>query len=186
MNIAQADAAVLSQGSQYKEIGAFTKAFRTDELSNIEAGESFVIPQEYKVISQRMMRDGMPVLDAKGEEVTAEFINVITNTGRNVRFYPSSLTKVAFAVDPETGKDLGAGSARIKRCSGDLVQYVKGKPINDVMNNLKGCTVKCVSLNPVSVRRFGVTNEKATKADVTTNNLGEWTLVGDKKPEDWE
>ena len=57
--------------------------------------------------------------------------------------------------------------------------------MNATMQALKGCTVKCEKLDPIPVRAFGVNNEQATKADVQTNNIGTWTLVGDKKPENW-
>ena len=57
--------------------------------------------------------------------------------------------------------------------------------MNATMEALKGCTVKCVSLTPIPVRAFGVSNENATKADVQRNNIGEWTLVGKKRPANW-
>lgn len=182
MTLSEAINATLAQGSQYQKVDGFSKAFRTDELSNIVAGEEFTIPEDYVVFSQRMMRNGQPVLDRDQNQVTAEFIKVQTNTNRIVNFYPTSLTKIAFRVD-ENGKDVSED--RIVRTTGDLVDYVKGKPINDVMQALKGCTVKCEALTPVKVRAFGVSNEAATSKDVQTNNIGKWTLVGDKKPANW-
>ena len=184
MTVQESINAALAQSNRYEKKDKFTKAFRSDDLGNIEAGEEFTIPEDYVVISQRIMRGGEPVKDSQGNDVTAEFIKVQTNTNRVVNFFPSSLTKVAFRVDAETGKD--ATKDRIVRTSGDLVAYVKDHPDMDAtMQALKGCTVKCVSLTPIPVRAFGVSNEKATKADVQTNNIGEWTLVGKKRPANW-
>lgn len=169
-----------------KVVEGFSKAFRIDELGNIEVGESFVIPDNYQVLSKPMMRDGKPVM-YNGEPVTAEFIKVQTNTGRICNFYPTSLTKVAFRVDPETGKDV-IGADRIVRTQGNLVTYVKDHPdINVTMKKLIGCTVKLEAVTPVTVRNFGVSNEKATKESIARNpnNIGTWLLIGEKKPEDW-
>lgn len=183
MTLQESINATMAQSSVYSVIGNFTKAFRTDELSNIEAGESFVIPENYTIFSQRMMRNGQPVKDRDGNVVTAEFIKVETSKGRIANFYPSSLTKLAFRVD-ENGKDV-EGSDRIVRTEGNLVGYVKGKKIDDVMQALKGCTIECTKLNPVNVRAFGVSNEEATAKDVQKNNIGTWNLIGDKKPAGW-
>lgn len=184
MTIKESINATLAQSNRYQKVDKFSKGFRSDDLGNIEAGEEFVIPENYIVISQRIMRGGQPVKDAQGNDVTAEFIKVQTNKGRVVNFFPSSLTKVAFRVDAETGKDVTED--RIVRTSGDLVAYVKDHPdMNATMEALKGCTVKCVSLTPIPVRAFGVSNEQATKKDVQRNNIGEWTLVGEKRPSNW-
>lgn len=184
MTVQESINAVLAQSSRYQKLDGFTKSFRSDDLGNIEAGEEFTIPEDFVVISQRIMRGGLPVKDAEGRDVTAEFIKVMSNKGRVVNFFPSSLTKVAFRVDPETGKDVTTD--RIVRTSGNVVEYVKNHPdMNATMNALKGCTIKCETLTPVPVRAFGVTNEQATKKDVQTNNIGTWTLVGEKKPANW-
>lgn len=188
MTIQESINATLAQSNRYQKQDGFTKSFRTDDLGNIVAGESFVVPNDYVVISQRIMRGGEPVMvkDADGNLIpaTAEFIKVQTDTGRVVNFFPSALTKVAFRVDPETGKDVEVD--RIVRPSGDLVAYVKNHPdMNATMEALKGCTIKCEELTPIPVRAFGVSNEKATKKDVQTNNIGKWTLVGSQKPANW-
>ena len=101
-----------------------------------------------------------------------------------MNFFPTSLTKIAFRVDPETGKDVTED--RIVRTSGDVVAYVKKHPdMNETMKALQGCSIKLEKVDKINVRRFGVDNEKATKADVETNNIGTWSLVGEKKPENW-
>lgn len=184
MTILEANAACRANSARIVEVGNFTKAFRQTELENIQAGESFVIPEDYVVFGQLMMRNGTPVLDSKGNQVTAEFINVVTNTGRNARFYPSSMVKVLFAVD-ENGKDLSMDAGRIVRTTGSLPKYCAGKAMSTAMEALKGCTIECTSLKQVNTRQFGVSNETATAKDVTRQSVGEWNLVGDKKPEDW-
>lgn len=185
MTIKEAIAAEVGK-SNVEKINAFTKAFRIDELSNIEPGEQFVIPtgDDFVILSQRMMRGGQPVIGANGEPVTAEFVKCQSNKGRIVNFFPTSLTKIAFRVDPETGKDVTED--RIVRTEGNVVAYVKQHPdMNETMKALQGCTIQYDLKEKVHVRRFGVTNEKATKNDVETNNIGKWTLVGDVKPANW-
>ena len=185
MTIKEAVAAELGK-SNVKRVEKFSKAFRIDELSNIEAGESFTIPsgEDFIILSQGMMRGGQPVVDRNGEPVTAEFVKCLSDKGRTVNFFPTSLTKIAFRVDPETGKDVTED--RIVRTKGDVVAYVKRHPdMNETMKALQGCTIKLEKIDKINVRRFGVDNEKATKADVETNNIGTWNLVGDVKPANW-
>ena len=177
MTILEANAACRRNSTGIQEIGKFSKAFRQSEFEYIEAGESFVIPEEYVVFSQKMG------VDSDGNPITAEFINVVTNTGRNVRFYPSSMVKILFAVD-ENGKNI-QGGGRIQRTSGTLAKYCAGKPMDSVMTALKGCTIECTKLKEVKTRKFGVTEDVATAKDVKIQRVGEWNLVGERKPSDW-
>lgn len=184
MNVMEANAACAANG-QLKEVGAFSKVFRTDELNNIVAGEQFTIPEDYKIYRQPITRGGQPVTDQNGDPVYAEFINVKTNTNRVVRFYPTSICKIAFPVTDDGRNLLENNKWMPVRSKGTLVNFAKGKAINDVMIALKGCTVECKTMTPVKVRRFGVKEEDATAKDVETNNIGEWNIIGKKKPVGW-
>ena len=88
-------------------------------------------------------------------------------------------------VDPETGKDVTED--RIVRTEGDVVAYATKHPdMNDSMKRLQGCTIKYDLKERVNIRQFGVSNDKATKKDVTQTNIGKWNLVGKVKPDNWE
>ncbi len=185
MTIKEAVAAEIGK-SNVEKVDKFTKAFRIDELSNIEPGEQFTIPtgEDFIILSQQMMRGGQRVIGANGKPVTAEFVKCQSNKNRIVNFFPTSLTKIAFRVDPETGKDVTED--RIVRTEGNVVDYVKQHPdMNETMKALQGCTIQYDLKEKVNVRRFGVPNDKATKADVETNNIGKWTLVGNVTPANW-
>lgn len=185
MTIKEAIQADVNSSSRAKVVGAFTKSFRIDMLSGIKAGDEFVIPEDFEILEKPVLRGGEVVRDAEGNAYTGQYIKVMTKSGEIKDFYPSMLTKTAFRVDPETGKDVVEN--RIVRTSGSLVDYVKAHPdMNETMQALKGCTVKCAGLQEVPVRNYGVSNETATKNDVSINRIGEWTLVGAKKPANWK
>ena len=186
MTIQESIANTLANPRVYSKAESFSKGFRLDDLGNIQDGDEFIIPDDYVVIRQRIMRGGAPVRDSENNEVYAEFIKCMTSSGRIVHFFPTSLTKVAFRVDPETGKDV-IGATRIVRTDGNLVDYVKAHPdMNATMQALKGCKVSYKLKEAVPVRAFGVSNDKATKESVQTNNVGTWNLAADsKKPENW-
>lgn len=184
MTIVEMDNACQSQSSIYEEVSAFDGTMRDTQLQNIVEGEEIVIPESYKIWKQRMMRNGVPVTNALGEPTFAQFINANTSAGRSVRFYPTSLCKIAFAVDGNTGKDL-VGAGRVVPTKGNVADFARGKSINSVMEALKGCTIKLEKNEAVKIRQFGVKNEDATKESVQETHVGTWTLVGDKKPAGW-
>ena len=55
MTINESINATLAQSSRYQKVDKFSKGFRSDDLGNIEAGEEFVIPDDYIVISQKII-----------------------------------------------------------------------------------------------------------------------------------
>lgn len=183
MTIVEMDAACKSQSSNYEEVGAFSGTMRDTQLQNIVEGEEILIPESYKIWKQRMMRNGLPVTNANGDNVFSEFINVNTSAGRSVRFYPSSLCKIAFVVD-EDGKDV-VGAGRVVSTKGNIADFARGRSIDSVMQSLKGCTIKLDKNEEVLVRQYGVTNEAATAKDVQKTHVGTWVLSGKKKPIGW-
>ena len=159
-----------------------------DALGDIVVGTEFEIPQDYVVINRPVLKDNMPVYDHRGEQVFVQFIECKSSIGKTVEFYPASLFQIAFAVDPETGKDVTEN--RIHRAKGNLVDYFKSelsKGLNDnqIISNLKGCRVKLIDLELVYVRQYGVTNDKATAEDVEIKKIGTWSLAGEKRPTGW-
>jgi hypothetical protein len=167
---------------------SFTGFRGFDALGDIVVGTEFEIPQDYAVMNRPVLRNNLPVYDHNGNQVFVQFIECKSTIGKTIEFYPASLFQVAFAVDPETGKDVNKN--RIHRANGNLVDYFKSelsKGLNDdqIMSNLKGCRVKLTYLELIYVRKFGVPNEKATAADVEIKKIGTWTLVGEKRPLGW-
>lgn len=159
-----------------------------DTLGDITIGDEFTIPDHYVVMDHPVIINGKPLIDHHGCQVFAQYIECKNTSGKIIEFYPASLVQIAFTVDPKTGKDVFEN--RIRRAEGPLVDYVKqesakGKNMNQIMEQLKGCTVKLLKLDFVCVRAFGVPNDKATQADVDTRKIGTWTLVGEKRPEGW-
>ena len=159
-----------------------------DTLGDVSVGEEFTIPNHYVVMDRPVIINGTPIRDRDNHQIFTQYIECKNSLGHTIEFYPASLVQIAFTVDPKTGKDVFDN--RIRRAEGPLVDYVKqesakGKNMNQIMEQLKGCTVKLLKLDFVCVRAFGVPNDKATQADVETRKIGTWTLVGEKRPEGW-
>lgn len=175
MTLDEKNKADLAQ-SNVKTVNGFTKAFRSSELNNLQNGESFVVPEDYTV-KQRTI--------GANTENPMEYINVVTNTGRVAEFSPRSMTRTAFPVD-ESGKNVREnGRMKVVRSGGNLIPYIQGKEINSTMQALKGCTIQYTERERVQTRAFGVPEENATAKDVNTTIIGDWNLVGDKKPVGW-
>lgn len=158
--------------SQRTEVGSFSNSFRSQTLTNLEEGESFVIPENYKIFERK-------IGDNK-----AQYINVQTDKGRTVEFYPTSICKIAFEVD-ENGKNIRENGRIVppKRSVGDVVNFCEGKAIDATMKSMKGCTINYNHVQRVKTRAFGVKEEDATANDVTTTVLATWSFVGDKRPQ---
>lgn len=163
------------------------RCYRTfDTLGDITIGSEFQIPNNYVVKEHPVIIDGTPIRDHTGNQVFTQYIECQDSMGKTIEFYPASLVQIAFAVDPKTGKDVTEN--RIHRADGPLVEYIKrkrGENMNQIMEQLKGCTVKLLKLEIVFVRKYGIDNDKATQADVETRKIGTWTIVGEKRPDGW-
>lgn len=175
MTISEKDAADKAKTSNVKVLGKFSKAFRSNELNNLMDGESFIVPENFTVFSRTI----------RGSENPAEYINVKTNTGRVIEFYPGSIVRNAWKVD-ENGKNvMQDGRQVIVRSDGNLVPFVQGKEIDSTMRALAGCEISYKIREKVPTRTFGVDEAVATSKDVQTVNIGTWNIIGDKKPEGW-
>lgn len=160
--------------SQLKEVGGFSNSFRSSELTNLEDGEILTIPEDYKVFERRIGQGA----DAR----TAQYINVMTNKGRTVTFYPTAMARIAFPVD-ENGKNIREnGRMKVVRSEGDVCKWIDGKSINDTMQGMKGCAIEYHILDRVQTRAFGVAESEATKDDVTSTIIGSWNFSGKKRP----
>lgn len=165
-----------SANSQLKAVGGFSNTFRSSELNNLKDGEIITIPEDYQVFARRIGNDE----NAR----VAEYINVPTNTGRIAQFYPTAMARVAFEVDPKTGKNLRQdGRMVVVRSEGDVCKWIDGKAIDTTMQGMKGCQIQYKELRRVPTRTFGVPESTATKDDVTETIIGGWNFVdGSKKP----
>ena len=158
--------------SNLQEVGSFSKAFRSSTLNNLEDGEVITIPEDYHIFEREI----------NGQK--AQYINVNTNTGRIVAFYPSAICRSAFVVD-ENGKNklLDNGRRDIRPNKGDVVDFCAGKAIDPTMQAMKGCSLKYNILERVKTRAFGITNEAATSKDVVDNTIvAGWNFEGTKRP----
>lgn len=169
MTLQEKNAADLAN-SQKEAVGSFSNSFRSSTLVNLENGESFVIPENYQVFKRKI-----------GDR-TAEYINVTTNTGRTVEFYPTSMARIAFPVD-ENGKNIREnGRMKVVRSEGDVVSFIDGKAIDATMQAMKGCEILYKIKERVPTRAFGVAESDATKEDVTSTIIGSWNFDGSKRP----
>jgi hypothetical protein len=160
--------------SQVKEVGGFSNSFRSSELNNLNEGEIITIPENYTVFERRI---------GQGENArTAQYINVPTNTGRVVNFYPTAMARVAFPVD-ENGKNIREdGRMKVVRSTGDVCTFIDGKAINDTMKAMVGCQIEYSNVQRVNTREFGVSEAEATKDNVTTTIIASWNFAGKKRP----
>lgn len=156
--------------SQVNAVGAFSNSFRSSTLTNLNEGEIFTIPEDYQVFERKI-----------GDR-TAQYINVPTNTGRVVQFYPTSMARIAFEVD-ENGKNIREnGRMKVVRSSGDVVTFIDGKAINDTMEAMKGCQIAYGDIQRIRTREFGVAESEATKENVTSTIVASWNFTGSKRP----
>lgn len=155
-------------------VEGFSKAFRSNQLNNLQDGDIITIPEKYEVFSRKI-----------GDN-TAEYINVevvsADSTKHVAEFYPTAMARIAFVVD-ENGKNKYVdGHREIKRSTGDVVSFIEGKAINPTMEALKGCSIKYNVVERVNTRKFGVEDEDATAEDIQTTVIGSWNFHGRKRP----
>ena len=174
MTLAEKNAAD-SANSQIEAATGFSNSFRSAELNNLNSGEIITIPENYQVFKRKI---------GQGENArVAEYINVPTNTGRIVPFYPTAMARVAFEVDKATGKNIREnGRMKVVRSEGDVCKWIDGKAIDDTMQGMKGCQILYQELQRVPTRNFGVAESVATDKDVSETIIGSWNFSGSKRP----
>lgn len=175
MTLAEKNAADSANTAQRKAVAGFSNSFRSSVLNNFGAEEKFVIPEDYTVYQRKI---------GQGEDArVAEYINVQTDGGRVVEFYPTAMARIAFRVD-ENGKNIrNNGQMDIVRSTGDVCDFIDGKAIDATMQALKGCKIHYKEVERVKTRAFGVPESTATSKDVTTTIIGSWNFAeGSKKP----
>lgn len=174
MTLEQKNAADAANTSQRKEVGGFSNSFRSSVLNNFGAEEHFVIPTNYRVFERKIGTGA----DAR----IAQYINIQTDGGRTLEFYPTAMARIAFEVD-ENGKNLREnGRMVVKRSHGTVCDFIDGQSIDAAMQAMKGCKIHYKEDERVKTRAFGVPESTATSKDVTTTIIGEWNFEGDTKP----
>lgn len=169
MTLQEKNAADLAS-SQVNAIGAFSNSFRSSELTNLNEGEIITIPEDYQVFERKI-----------GDR-TAQYINVPTNTGRVVQFYPTSMARIAFEVD-KNGKNIREnGRMKVVRSTGDVVTFIDGKAIDATMQAMKGCQIAYGDVKRIPTREFGVPESEATDKNVTSTIIASWNFAGEKRP----
>jgi hypothetical protein len=164
-----------SANSQIEAASGFSNSFRSSELNNLQDGEIITIPEDYQVFKRK--------IGSGADARVAEYINVPTNTGRIAQFYPTAMARVAFEVDPKTGKNIREnGRMKVVRSEGDVCKWIDGKSIDATMQGMKGCQIAFNVLRRVPTRAFGVQESVATDKDVTETIVGGWNFAGEKRP----
>lgn len=175
MTLEQKIAADKANTAQRKEVTGFANSFRSSVLNNFGAEEHFVIPEKYVVFERKI---------GQGEEArVAQYINITTDGGRTLEFYPTAMARIAFPVD-ENGKNIREDNGRMKvvRSSGTVCDFIDGQSIDAAMKAMKGCKIHYKEVDRVKTRAFGVPESSATSKDVTTTIIGSWNFEGTKKP----
>lgn len=174
MTLAEKNAAD-SANSQIEAATGFSNSFRSSELNNLNDGEIITIPEDYQVFKRK--------IGSGADARIAEYINVPTNTGRIAQFYPTAMARVAFEVDPKTGKNIREnGRMKVVRSEGDVCKWIDGKAIDATMQGMKGCQIAFSVVRRVPTRAFGVQESVATEKDVTETIIGGWNFSGEKRP----
>jgi len=174
MTLEQKIAADKANTAQRKEVGGFNNSFRSSVLNNFGAEEHFVIPENYTVFERKI---------GQGDDArVAQYINIQTDGGRTLEFYPTAMARIAFEVD-ENGKNKREnGRMVVKRSTGTVCDFIDGQSIDASMKAMKGCKIHYKEVERVKTRMFGVPESAATSEDVTTTIIGSWNFEGNKKP----
>ncbi len=156
------------------------------ELITLNDGEIITIPESYKIFRKRIeayhyKRGGMIRLEEKNQNAPyVEYINVITNSGHIVEFYPHVLfCQIAFEVDEFGNRIHENGKIKILRNTGDVSKYIwdmtkRGCNIHSIMDAMKGCQIQYHFLK--SIRMWTSYSSNLLRI------MSDWTFIGNKRP----
>lgn len=125
-----------------KEVSGFEGAVRSLENLNLEVGDTFTMPQNYKVYEQK-------IGDSK-----AQYIFIDLGNDNVKKFYPSTFTKYRTVYD-EDGQSTGE---RIHTTGTAAELFRTAGSVKEGMDLLKGKTLKVSDIKIVRTMRYGTTS----------------------------
>lgn len=131
-----------AQGAE--ELAGFTGAVRSLDLSTLEKGDVFTLPETYEVYREKI-----------GDN-HAEFIFVETQSGEVKKLYPSMFTKSRSLVNEDGSIISVNGRAQRMSSSGSACdEFRKHATVQDAMNALATKTIEVSDVKTGRVLRFG-------------------------------
>lgn len=173
------------------------RPFCSPELYTLNDGEIITIPENPPIFQRQLERykeyrqgQGLIMYFQKKDENApkVEYINVVTNTGYIVEFYPSVLWRtLAIEVD-ENGKYIRENDRiKIHRRTDDITRFIdslgnKRIDVKNILQALAGCQIKYHFVKCLRIRYKNIAEGDANKNDVGMYIMAEWSFVGDKRP----
>lgn len=164
------------------------------ELITLNDEEIITIPNGYQIFRKQIRkyhyaRSGMlQIQEIDKDAPMVEYINVVTNTGHIVEFYPLVLLSTKAIEVDENGKYIREnGRIKIHRRTDDITRFIDSigdnmYNLNNIIQAMAGCQIKYHFVKCLRIRHWGISESEANKNDVGMYILAEWSFVGDKRP----